>query len=128
MENLPDVLITKVKLWGNRVIRPDTYMQILDRHKPKLIPVLPEISIWQQIKLYSKLAGFFIQILPILIKMRISYMTNDLKTTIAGGVKVLFLALTVFGVNTGHITEAIVTTVGYAIVDLIQAWYTNKQS
>ena len=128
MENLPDVLITKVKLWGNRVIRPDTYMQILDRHKPKLIPVLPEISIWQQIKLYSKLAGFFIQILPILIKMRISYMTNDLKTTIAGGVKVLFLALTVFGVNTGHITEAIVTTVGYAIVDLVQAWYTNKQN
>lgn len=128
MENLPDVLITKVKLWGNRVIRPDTYTKILDRHKPKLIPVVPEISIWQQIKWYTRLAGLFIQILPILIKMRISYMTNDLKTTIAGGVKVLFLALTVFGVNTGHITEAIVTTVGYAIVDLVQAWYTNKQN
>lgn len=128
MQNQPDGLITTVKLLGSKIVRPNTYVKILDRHKPKLIPVIPEINIWQQIKLYSKLAGFFIQILPILIKMRISYMTNDLKTTIAGGVKVLFLALTVFGVNTGHITEAIVTTVGYAIVDLVQAWYTNKQN
>lgn len=127
MQNLPDVLITKVKLLGNRIVRPDTYTKILDRHKPKIIVPKIEYSLWDQLKVYGRFALLIIKVLPILIKMRIAFMSGDLKTTIAGGVKVLFLALTVFGINTGHITEALVTTALYAVSDLIQAWYTNKK-
>lgn len=127
MQNLSDVLITKVKLWGNQVIRPDTYTTILNRHKPKVITPQIKYGLWDQLKVYGRFALLLIKVLPILIKMRIAFMSNDLKTTISGGVKVLFLALTVFGINTGHITEALVTTTLYAISDLVQAWYTNKK-
>lgn len=127
MPNQQDVLISQVKLRGNQIIRPDTYTTILERHKPKPIPVTPRVTIWGKIKTTIKLSSLLVQLIFVVIRIRISLMSNDLKTTVAGCVKVLFLGLTVFGVNTGHITEALVTTALYAVAELVQAWYTNKK-
>jgi hypothetical protein len=128
---LDEPLITKVP--PRKIERPPiTTFDIPERYKPK--PIKPtfqtvytdnaEMGFWEKTKLYGKLALLGVKLIPIFITIKGSLMFKDWKTTVTGIVKALFLTLAVFGVNTGHVTESLVLGLGYAIVDLVQAWYT----
>ncbi len=128
---LDEPLITKVP--PRKIERPPiTTFDIPERYKPK--PIKPtfqtvytdnaEMGFWEKTKLYGKLALLGIKLIPILITIKGSLMLKDWKTTIAGVVKIIFMALTVFGIQTGNITEALVTGVLYGIAEIVQAWYT----
>lgn len=53
---------------------------------------------------------------------------RDPKTTISGIVKAIFLVLSVVGINTGNLTEAMVTGLGYVIAEIYQAvWTPDKK-
>jgi hypothetical protein len=49
------------------------------------------------------------------------YFMNNWKTTISGVVKAVFSVLTIFGVSTGHITEALITAFLWAGAEIVQS-------
>lgn len=46
---------------------------------------------------------------------------KDWKTTVSGVVKAIFSVLTIFGISTGHVTEALVTACVAGAVEIVQA-------
>lgn len=47
---------------------------------------------------------------------------KDIKTTISGVIKAGFMLATLFGISTGNLTEALVTGLTYAVVEIYQAF------
>jgi hypothetical protein len=67
-------------------------------------------------------------ITPIIFTIVKGYVMKDWKTTIAGIVKAVFSVLTIFGISTGNITEALITAALFAIADLVQSWLMPDKS
>jgi hypothetical protein len=65
---------------------------------------------------------------PIIFTIAKGYVMKDWKTTIAGIVKAVFSVLTIFGISTGNITEALITAALFAIADLVQSWLMPDKS
>ena len=132
MANLRDEpLITRVP--PRKIERPGfTPFNLPDRYKPKQIDLEPKnipiaetaMTFWERTKFYANLTVLAIRLIPILITLKMSTMKKDWKTTVTGIVKAVFLALSIFGVSTGNVTESLVLGVGYAIVDLVQSFFT----
>lgn len=49
---------------------------------------------------------------------------SNWKTTVTGVVKLVFFALGAFGISAGNVTEGLVLAACYALVDVIQAYFT----
>lgn len=63
-------------------------------------------------------------ITPHLFTLFKGYIMKDWKTTISGIVKAGFSVLTIFGISTGHITEALITAFLAAGVEIVQSIFT----
>jgi hypothetical protein len=72
-----------------------------------------ELTLWQKIKL-----------LPHLFTIIRGIIMQDMKTTISGIVKVVFMLATVLGISFGNVTETLVTGVIWGIVEIYQAFNT----
>jgi hypothetical protein len=125
MENEP--LITKVIT--RKIERPKWVpFNIPLRYRPSQIDVLSNnqasMTLWQKITFYSKLSLLAIKLVPLFINIRIAYMKQDWKTTVTGIVKAIFLVLSLLGLNTGSVSEALVCGACYAIIDLVQSFFT----
>lgn len=71
----------------------------------------PKLTFWNKLRLVPALF--------IIMKGRLM---GDLKTTISGVVKLGFQLATVFGISTGHFTEAIVTSILWGIASIYQSY------
>lgn len=65
-----------------------------------------------------------VRLTPVLFRITKGIVMRDWKTTVAGVVKAIFSVLTILGVSTGNITEALITAVLVTVADLVQAWLT----
>lgn len=106
-----NVLVTKVESWSQRVLRKRT---IESMPAQRILPLqLNEykLTLWDKIKL-----------IPALFIILKGHLMGDLKTTIGGVVKLGFQLATVFGIGTGHLTEAIVTSILWGIASIYQSY------
>ena len=60
-------------------------------------------------------------ITPHLFTLFKGYLMKDWKTTVSGVVKAIFSVLTIFGISTGNITEALITAFLAAGVEIVQS-------
>ena len=60
-------------------------------------------------------------ITPHLFTLLKGYIMKDWKTTVSGVVKAIFSVLTIFGISTGNITEALITAFIAAGVEIVQS-------
>lgn len=80
-------------------------------------PPTYELTSWQKVRL-----------MPYVFQIFRGVMMKDAKTTISGIVKAIFIVLSALGVGTGHLTEAMITGLGYIIADIYQAvWTADKK-
>ena len=120
-------VITKAETWAQRMMReraiesaPRPYVD------PKAIGEVPqeppfELSLWDKIRLGPML-------LPALFIIIKGLTMSDLKTTISGIVRAIFIILSVLGIGTGHVTEALVSACLAGIADVYQAiWTPDKK-
>lgn len=114
-----DPIISKVllryKFWPKRkdFVPPIERVPLAD----ELTPIVPRET--KQIKFTDA-----VKLIPHIYTIIKGLIVKDWKTTASGVVKAAFFLLGVFGVSTGNVTEALVSAVVYAIVDIIQAWFT----
>jgi hypothetical protein len=72
-----------------------------------------ELTLWQKFKL-----------LPHLFTIIRGIIMQDMKTTISGIIKVVFMLATVLGISFGNVTETLVTGVIWGIVEIYQSFNT----
>lgn len=118
-----DIIITTV---APRLIEREQQTEATKffRERPEPIEVPREpitLSLWDKIRLGPML-------LPSLFIITKGLLMKDLKTTISGIVKAIFLILSVFGISTGNLTEALVSAVLWGIAEIYQSiWTPDKK-
>lgn len=106
-------IITKVRPYPVQKLEYNSPMQLyrVIPDESELSIDSPELTFWDKVKL-----------IPALFIILKGHLMGDLKTTISGVVKVGFQLATVFGIGTGHLTEAIVTSILWGIASIYQSY------
>lgn len=127
-----EILITRAPL-KDVILRPiqwarDKYYPALPLEKPiidyrtfgeRIVDKVEDA--WQTTKLVVVLTPYLFTIIK-------GYVMKDWKTTISGIVKAIFSVLTIFGVSTGNITEALITAFLWAGAEIVQSiWTPDKK-
>ncbi len=73
---------------------------------------------WEEIKTNTQLV---VVLTPVLFTIVRAYIMKDWKTTVTGVVKAVFSVLTIFGISTGNLTEALITAFIAAGVEIVQS-------
>jgi hypothetical protein len=72
-----------------------------------------------------------LKLLIFIITFKEKFMNTDLKTTILGIIKGIFIVVAIFGINISPENQTVIlTTAGslLAIIEIIQGWFTNKKT
>ena len=122
-----EILITRAPL-KDVLLRPIQWAR--DKHYPAIPLEVPVVDyrtfgervvdkvedVWQTTKLVVVLTPYLFTIIK-------GYVMKDWKTTISGIVKAVFSVLTIFGISTGHITEALITAFLAAGAEIVQSYF-----
>lgn len=85
-------------------------------------------SVTLQLDSLLKLANLSFRLTPHVLTIAKGAYMKDWKTTVSGVVKAVFSVLTIFGISTGHLTEALVTAFLAAGVEIVQSIFTADKN